>query len=134
MIKKIIIKVRSFGNFYVGDLWINNVLFCNVIINHDKFGKFPYKINYDYKLRLIDFFKYSIIDEDDPKFNFRGFQIHCGNTVGDSKGCVLVGYHLYFSNSDSFDYAILNNSKVAFKLLNFNISKGTDYIVEFLLN
>lgn len=78
---------------FYGHLYINDVLFCDVLVGFEKNGKFPYKYDYNYTIKHCDIKEaFAIIDHSDMEFNHRGFQIHIGNSYKDTKGCVLLGH------------------------------------------
>lgn len=109
------------GLYFTGVLFIDGIRVCDCIINRDKHGDFPYDTDKIYELEFFKDFRYSITLPSNEAFNRRGFQVHTGNKIEDSKGCVLVGYHPYLMTSDSFDFSQLQMSRYAFKLVLYNV-------------
>ena len=89
--------------YCIGDLYVNGELFCNTledtVRDKDKDGKNEVKI---WGQTAIPYGRYQIIIAWSPKFKiklplllnvpgFEGVEIHPGNTIDDTLGCILVG-------------------------------------------
>lgn len=101
-------RTSQVGLAILGCLYFRGVLLCYTLERFDKMipeGRFILKLTYSLKFRS---FTPEIVVSSRV-----GIRIHVGNTIADTKGCVLVGI--------SSDKAILKNSQVAFDLLNYNI-------------
>lgn len=93
--------------YTVGDLYINDVFFCNVLEDRDR-GIFQNdSLNYIASIKVmhetaIPYGTYQVVMSYSNRFKkylpelldvpgFAGIRIHTGNTEADSSGCLLVG-------------------------------------------
>lgn len=94
MILKLVRK-REQNNATIGELFINNVKFCDTL--EDKIR--PTKIKHE---TCIDAGTYQVIINYSMRFkrqmpllinvpNFIGIRIHAGNTIANTSGCILLG-------------------------------------------
>ena len=100
-----------------GDVWKCGTYFT--IENYDKMlpdGTYHVRVTYSPK------FKRDVpIVSNDQVPESRGIRIHEGNTVQNTKGCILVGNWAYLPNK-------LGNSKEAIEQLTWALTKRTDDI------
>lgn len=125
-------KIYS-NNSIIGDLYINNELFCNTLEDTNRKVKI-------YAETAIPVGRYQVIINLSKRFKtnmplllnvpgFEGIRIHSGNHKGDTEGCILLGVYNkkkpdWISNSrKTYDkfltklYELLNGNKVYIKII-----------------
>jgi hypothetical protein len=100
-------------NYSIGELKINSVYFCDTLEDAVRENKIPGETAIPRGTYKIDFYKSNHYKSYMPYLidvpNFNGIMIHIGNTVEDTRGCILVGKH-YSGNT-------ISDSTVIFKEL-----------------
>lgn len=107
--KTLVLKRTSrIENAVLGSLYFRGVFLCYTLERYDKMipkGRFPLKLTFSPKFRR---FTPEVVVKDR-----KGIRIHCGNSLADTTGCILVGLQA--------SKAILKYSTLAYDLLHYNI-------------
>lgn len=119
--------IRKFfhADYTIGDLYIDDVFFCNTLEDpnrdYNKNGKFDNGETKIFGNTCIPFGIYTIVLQMSPKFkrilpkllyvpSFEGVLIHKGNTPKDTEGCILVGENSVKGkvlNSDKYEKSLV---------------------------
>ena len=113
-------------NYTIGHLFIDDKYFCDTLEHAVRKVEIPQKT-------AIDYGTYNIIIVNSPKFQIQvpllqnvprqhSIEIHKGNTIDDSKGCLLVGKNTMVGR--------LTESTITFNNLMMTIKNETDLSIE----